>query len=377
MALAPHRRPRVSVIIPVYNAVDHLAECLESITGQSIGLDSVEVVVVDDGSTDGSGALLDEWAARYPQAIRVVHQENSGAPGGPRNRAIDLAAGEFLFFADPDDYLGTEALERMVAAADRNDSDVVLGRIAGVGRTAPIVAFKKNIEGGDLFTANGVWTLTAHKLFRRSVVMEHDLRFAEGVRLAEEQMFVMGAYFAARSVSVVADYDCYYLVRRDDFPHLAQQLPEPASFFGNVGNVLDLVAAHVPPGESRNQLLKRWLTLEILGRFAGRFATLPEDTRELYVKLAGELIHKHMSDELIAALPPLSRLRCRLLAAHATDELTALTTLVPKPKPKTQPKPEPQQGRPAEPAKVATLSKTLSRYTPGRIARGIKKRLTH
>ncbi|WP_225830595.1 glycosyltransferase [Streptomyces sp. NK08204] len=369
MTVASHRCPRVSVIIPVYNAVDHLPECLESITGQSIGLDSVEVVVVDDGSTDGSGALLDEWAARHPQVIRVVHQENSGAPGGPRNRAIALASGEFLFFADPDDYLGTEALERMVAAADRNDSDVVLGRIAGVGRTAPTVAFKRNVEGGDLFTTNGVWTLTAHKLFRRSMVMEHNLRFAEGVRLAEEQMFIMGAYFAARSVSVVADYDCYYLVRRDDFPHLTQQLPEPASFFGNVGNVLDLVAAHVPPGEKRNKLLNRWLTREILGRFAGRFATQPEETRELYVKLAGELISKHMPDELIAALPPLSRLRCRLLTARATDELTALTTLVPKPKP------EPKQAQPAQPAKAAMRFKTLSRLTPRRIARSVKRRL--
>ncbi|MEU0003317.1 glycosyltransferase [Streptomyces sp. NPDC006314] len=374
MGSAPGNRPVVSVIVPVYNVARHLPECLRSIAGQSIGFDRLEIVAVDDGSTDGSGDLLDAWAERHPARVRVVHQENSGAPGGPRNRAIGMAEGEFLFFADPDDYLGTEALERMVAAAERNNSDVVLGKIKGVGRKAPVTPFRANVDAGDIFTSKGVWSLTAHKLFRRSLVEEHGLRFAEGIRLAEEQVFVVSAYLHARSISVVSDYDCYYLVRRDDFPHLTQEVPDPAPFYANVRDVLNIVVAQVPPGGRRNKLLYRWLTLEILGRFDGRFADLPEETRGLHVKLAGDLLRAYMPQALVDQLPPLSRLRCLLISQGLVEELTALTTLVPRPEPKPNPDRQPEPA--AEPARPAPRPPGgLGRYTPAKVLKGVRRRL--
>lgn len=350
MGAEPVSDPAVSVIVPVYNARDHLEECLESIAGQSIGFGQVEIIAVDDGSTDGSGALLDEWARRHPGRVQVVHQENSGAPGGPRNRAVEMATGEFLFFADPDDYLGEQALERLVAAARRDGADVVLGRIKGVGRKAPVTPFRRNVRGGDIHSTRAVWSLTAHKLFRRSLVTGHELRFAEGLRLAEEQPFVVAAYLFARSISVVADYDCYYLVRREGAAHLTRQEPEPGPFYANVRAVLDLVTRHVPPGRKRDDLVHRWVALEILGRFNEPFAGLPEDTQALHVRLAGRLLDDYASDELVARLPPLARLRCLLIRQGLAEELAALATLAPRPK--------------ARPAKPQPRSEHQVRATP-------------
>jgi glycosyltransferase involved in cell wall biosynthesis len=117
----------VSVVIPVRNAAGHPEECPESPTARTIGSDRIEVVAVNDGSTDTSGGLPDAWAARHPD-VRVFHRPGSGTPGGPRNRAIDAATGEFLFFtdffADPDDHLGPESFERMLAAAGGRHHDV-------------------------------------------------------------------------------------------------------------------------------------------------------------------------------------------------------------------------------------------------------------
>lgn len=315
--------PWVSVIIPVYNAVEFLDECLESVVRQTIGIDRVEVVAVDDGSTDGSGELLDKWSAEHPQ-IRVLHQENSGAPGGPRNRAIDVATGEFLFFADPDDYLGTEAFERMLAAARRDDSDVVLGRIRGVGRAAATGPFRQNVERGDIYSTNAVWSLTAHKLFRRSLVAEHGLRFAEGVRLAEEQIFIVPAYFAARAISVVADYDCYYLMMREGFPHLTQQGPDPEVFYAGIRKVLETVVEKSEPGAGRNSLLLRWGQVEILGKFGRNFPRWPEDRQQAYVRLASELLQDFIPEEVLAPLSPLDQARGQLLRRGQLDELIAL-----------------------------------------------------
>lgn len=315
---------RVSVVIPVYNAADHLDECLESLVAQTVGFERIEVLAVDDGSTDAGGELLDAWAARHPN-VRVFHQPNSGAPGGPRNRAIEAATGEFLFFADPDDHLGPEAFERMLAAAERNGSDVVLGRIRGVGRSAPKAAFARNVERGDIHTTDAVWSLTAHKLFRRSLVVEHGLRFAEGVRLAEEQPFVVPAYFLADSISVVADYDCYYLVEREGFGHLTKELPEPEPFYSAVRVALETVVRHTEPGARRNRLLRRWTRLEILNKFGPRYARCSADLRERYAREAGALLRKFVPREVVDALPPVFRLRARMLEDGRIADLVALS----------------------------------------------------
>ena len=124
---------RVSVIVPVYNPGRSINRCIRSILGQSLPPDAYEAIFVDDGSTDETPARLDALAAEDPR-VRVIHQENSGWPGKPRNVGVASARGDYVFFLDQDDTLGPEALERMVATADRNASDMVIGKMVGNGR---------------------------------------------------------------------------------------------------------------------------------------------------------------------------------------------------------------------------------------------------
>src|SRR3978361_2097462 len=95
--LVNERIPDVSVVIAVYNTMPYLTECLKSVLGQSIGVDRIEVVAVDDGSTDDSGAELDRWAQRHPGTVKVIHQANSGGPAAPSNRALDVVTGRYVF----------------------------------------------------------------------------------------------------------------------------------------------------------------------------------------------------------------------------------------------------------------------------------------
>lgn len=319
--------PRVSVVVPVYNAGAHLEECLRSIEAQTLGFHRIEVVAVDDGSTDGSGAVLDDWARRHPGRFSVTHQPNSGAPGGPRNLATARARGEFVFFADPDDYLGPEALARLTEAADRDGADIVLGRIKGVGRAAAARPFARNLSGGDIWSTHAVWSLTAHKLFRRSLVERHRLRFTEGLRLAEEQEFLVPAYFAASSISVVADYDCYYLVHRPGFAHLTRQSPDPEPFYAAMHRVLTVVHERTEPGEKRNALLKRWLDHELTRNFKGGYHKLEAELRHRHIAHAAPLLRELVPDELIEPLPPAERVRVRLIREGRADELSTFTEL--------------------------------------------------
>jgi len=117
------KQPMFSILVPVYNAVPFLDECVKSLVEQSIA--DYEIILVNDGSSDGSGACCDLWQNRYPEKIRVIHQENQGAVLA-RAAALRAAAGSYLVFVDSDDVLHTDALKTLEGYLCRYGSDLVL-----------------------------------------------------------------------------------------------------------------------------------------------------------------------------------------------------------------------------------------------------------
>ena len=125
---------KVSVIVPVYNPGPNIDDCIDSLLGQTLPPDEYELIFVDDGSTDGTPARLDALAAEHAH-VRVEHIPNSGWPGRPRNLGIDMARGEYVYFVDNDDWLGEDALERLLRdRAERDDADIVIGKVVGHGK---------------------------------------------------------------------------------------------------------------------------------------------------------------------------------------------------------------------------------------------------
>ena len=115
----------LSVVVPAYQVEEYLAESLESILTQSHS--ALEVVVVDDGSTDRTGEIADGFAARDPR-VRVVHQANAGL-GAARNAGTSLSSGDYLAFADSDDLVSAGAYERLLATLERTGSDLAIGAV--------------------------------------------------------------------------------------------------------------------------------------------------------------------------------------------------------------------------------------------------------
>ncbi|MEJ7795018.1 MAG: glycosyltransferase family 2 protein, partial [Nocardioides sp.] len=127
----PRPSPRLSVVVPAYQVADWLADSLASVIDQSFR--DLEVVVVDDGSTDGTGELADRLAASEPR-VRVVHQPNAGL-GAARNVGVGHATGELLAFADSDDVVSPGAYERLVGSLDASGSDLAIGAVQRVRGT--------------------------------------------------------------------------------------------------------------------------------------------------------------------------------------------------------------------------------------------------
>src|SRR5918994_1194645 len=119
------RVARISVVVPIYNVEPFLDECLRSIAGQSFA--DLEVVMVDDGSTDASAEIAARFADRDPR-FRLLSQTNAGL-GAARNAGLDAAGGELVAFVDSDDVLPRDAYERLLGSLDRTGSDFATGNV--------------------------------------------------------------------------------------------------------------------------------------------------------------------------------------------------------------------------------------------------------
>jgi poly(ribitol-phosphate) beta-N-acetylglucosaminyltransferase len=316
-------RPKVSVVVPVYNPGHDIDDCIRTLLDQSLPADEYEVIFVDDGSTDATPARLDALAAEHAH-VRVEHIPNSGWPGKPRNVGIELSRGEFVYFVDNDDWIGHEALERMHAMALRDEADIVIGKVVGHGKSVPRNLFRRNRTGVDLSWDALVWLLTPHKLWRRTFLDAHALRFPEGRRRLEDHVFVMRAYFSEPSISVLADYPCYHWVLRDRDVNASWGRLDWPTYFGFMGEVLDIVDEHTEPGPFRDRLYARWYRGKMLNRVE-KVHSNPDRARRrpLYAAMHDVAVGR-FPESVDGFLPFNLRARSQLLRAGDYDALESL-----------------------------------------------------
>ncbi|TDD09415.1 glycosyltransferase family 2 protein [Nonomuraea deserti] len=311
----------VSVVIPVHNCRAYLDRCLTAALVQRV---KKELIVVDDGSTDGSGELLDLYAAYHPSSVKVIHIDGSGGAGRPRNVGLEHATGRYVFFCDADDHLGPQALERMVAMADRNDSDVVLGKIVGHGRRAPVSMFQQSadrVELGDSCVYN---SLCCFKLFRRDMLDRHRIRFGEGMRVGEDILFTVHAYCHAEVISVVADYDCYHLMARPDGTSIMQQAGsrDPLAWLAMIREPIRLMTEHVEPGPLRDHLLRRHFRLDVFTQLGAVFLESDDVRRKDIAREVAALCDEWYTPGVHERLNSIDRQR-----ATALDDIDRLVRL--------------------------------------------------
>ncbi|MFE6287094.1 glycosyltransferase family 2 protein [Streptomyces sp. NPDC057877] len=314
---------KVSVVVPVYNPGRYIEECIASLLRQSLPPDAYEVIFVDDGSTDETPARLDALAAEDPR-VKVIHQENSGWSGKPRNVGIAAARGEYVMFVDNDDHLGDQALERMYDYGVAHGADVVVGKMAGKGRGVPVELFRENRPRASVRNAPLIDSLTPHKMVRRAFLDRTGLRFPEGRRRLEDHVFVTEAYLRAENVSVLSDYVCYFHTRRDDGSNAGFQRFDPAGYFGNLREALDIVERYTEPGELRDRLLRRWLRNEMVERLRGRrLLAAPEDFRRELFEEIHKVVTERFGPGVAAGLQPVQRIVAALAAAGRYDDVVA------------------------------------------------------
>lgn len=202
-----------SIIIPAYNAAAYLQPCLDSIFSQEY--DDFEVIVIDDGSTDSTAALL----GHYPR-VKVIHQENTGMATA-RNRGIDEAKGEYILFVDSDDLLTEGALATL--ASELNDEDIIgfnarkLHETTGEYSYHPTISEPESSDGWTYFCRHRLQPTDIHfvciwqRAYRRQFLKDNNLRFADGILRAEDDLFTTEAMLAAQTLRTITP--CLYTYR--------------------------------------------------------------------------------------------------------------------------------------------------------------------
>jgi poly(ribitol-phosphate) beta-N-acetylglucosaminyltransferase len=314
---------KVSVVVPVYNAGEYLQPCVDSLLAQSLPAEELELIFVDDGSSDDSLIQLRALEAEWSH-LRAIATPHSGWPGKPRNVGIDEARGEYVMFVDQDDIVEPEALMRMYEFGAANDADIVVGKVISDFRGVHHYLYRENRARCTVHDSRLMGSQTPHKMLRTAFLREREIRFAEGRRRLEDQLFMTKAYLTAASASIVADYICYRYLQRADLGNAGSYRIAPTAYYDNLREVLDVVDDHTEPGEFRDHCYRRFLKTEMLGRLGGRklFNAPPEHRIELLREIR-RLLEERFGTEVLAGLPAALRARAALVSAGTLPDLVA------------------------------------------------------
>ncbi len=202
----------VSVVIPLYNTEKYIEETMQSILDQTYK--NIEIVIVDDGSKDQSPSIVKNLAEKYPGQVKYVHQKNQGVSVA-RNTGIENASGEYVAFLDSDDLWHPTKIEKQVESMHKNEMDACYcGYMNFYEETGEKVEHTTNFVKGDMtkaFLTHQVVAQTSTWIFKRSIVIDHNIRFTPGCSWGEDLEFLF-KLMSVTNVCYVDEYLTYYRI---------------------------------------------------------------------------------------------------------------------------------------------------------------------
>ena len=263
--------PKVSVIIPIYNVEDYLEDTLNNLLNQTF-ISNIEVLMVDDGSTDNSRYIIEKYALDHDN-FHAFHKENEGLSAS-RNYGLDRAKGEYVHFLDADDSVVDDGYEKLYNIAVENNSDIV---------TAPIIRLRRyNIFDGkfyenslkkfdhDIYSTKFqsypelIWDLfVTNKLYRREFLNGNNLRIVEVDKAyCDDSPFSLKTYILAENISISTDIFYYWRLRENENLSITQKLSEVKTFFDRLYAIN--LCLNIVNNNELNEPLSKALYLKIL-----------------------------------------------------------------------------------------------------------------
>ena len=205
---------KISVIIPVYNSSTYLRKCLDSVVNQT--LKDIEIIVINDGSTDDSKNIIEEYLCKYKNII-FIDQENKGI-GKTRNIGIKKATGEYITFVDSDDYIKENMLEEYYKYAKKQNFDLVIGSYIKKINNKEIIFENNKFKTGNVKTTPQILYLIEYgpwaKLYKREMLINNNIYFDEK-RKYEDMPFVSKALLKSKLIGQITEPYYYYIIHNN------------------------------------------------------------------------------------------------------------------------------------------------------------------
>ena len=210
---------KVTVIIPSYNSVEFLDSTIESIKAQTFGFENIELIIIDDYSTDSTQELIDKYCAEYENIKTYESGKKTGTPGRARNIGIANSTADYIMFIDHDDKYLPDTVEKLYNAITANNSDVAIGKFQSFGENYFVtedwitedIILNSIDENLLFFSINNIWRM----IFPKEFLLEHEITFPEGV-FAEDLTFMVDSFINANKIVFINDIVYNFRLRTGD-----------------------------------------------------------------------------------------------------------------------------------------------------------------
>ena len=320
----------ISVIVPIYNVEEYLAECLDSIVCQT--KQDFEVIMVDDGSTDSSGEIAKSYAEKYPN-FHYFYKENNGL-GCARNYGVEHSNSKYIIFMDSDDKISEDLYEKMFNAAEKNNSDMTICNVARCNsRKAWASSLHKvaftDIDSNTHITKNTNLlydTTSWNKLILRSFYEENNFAFPENI-LYEDIPVTIPMHFKANNVSVVESSYYYWRVRDGVTKSITQTTDDFTNLYDRL-TVMKMVNTFLLENNIDDAIVKEWHKKELqidLMIFINNCKAMPEEIFRKSLEIVNKYIDENIDEAVFSTLPLINQQKYAYARAYEVEKLIELT----------------------------------------------------
>ncbi len=277
--------PKVSVIVPVYNVEHYLAKCLDSLVNQS--LQKIEIIVVNDGSKDGSENIIQQYSAKYPDKIKAFTKENGGLSDA-RNFGMNKATGDYIGFVDSDDYVSETMFEEMLNLAEKHDAEMIICNIQKVDEEGNITQKltqipnmpEKIVLESNFSVFSDLSYFACNKLFKKELFAHK--RFKKGVHFEDIQL-IPQLLLECKTIAQTQNFHYQYLERQDSISKTHNE--KGLDILRAVEDVEEFFKTS--PYSSKKRELKNFQILEGVYTFLAYLAFVKNETQ--FFKMSQEL----------------------------------------------------------------------------------------
>lgn len=284
---------KVSIIIPVYNAENTISKTIDSIIKQSIGLENLEIILIDDKSDDQSRQILLKYAKEFPNISPVFLKENSGSPAIPRNLGIEIAQGRYIMFVDADDWLHPKGINSLYKLLESTGDNYAIGKTIKVSEKGKhIIGEYNNWSTRKSINPLSIVQIFHHlaptgRMIKKSFLKEKGIKFPNK-KYAEDKQFFLDVLTCCETISTTKDI-IYYANRYSDNESLTTRTDIFEKTDANISVIKHVIEKDLPI-ETEKILLNRLYEFDCITRLFNRGHFLKSNNKQMYFDKFAEVL---------------------------------------------------------------------------------------